>query len=221
LHALSPSSTCLLSPLSSRRGKRRVLLSAVDSLSESLSERERSQAAALPASPPPDTLQHHAHPLTTLPLLLHRIATHRARVHAYTPTLTPLSTPTRYTLRPPPTTPASTTTRPTPILLHVRQPACLAATAITPPIPCIAREHRRRASQSPVTCESPAHASSLRPSHNLALQNGVKSMHAPPFAARRSHWHSAACDCATLAPNKPRHPLTVIHRSSSGNTSSW
>jgi hypothetical protein len=72
-----------------------------------------------------------------------------------------------------------------------------------------------------VTCETPALASSLRLSHNLALQNGVKSMHAPPSAARRSHWHSTACDRATLAPNKPRHPLTVIHRSSSGNTSSW
>jgi hypothetical protein len=73
-----------------------------------------------------------------------------------------------------------------------------------------------------VTCEPPALASSsLRPSHNLAFRNGVKSMHAPPSAARRSHWHSAPCDRATLAPNKPRHSLTVIHRSSSGNISSW
>lgn len=181
-----------------------------------------SSVAAARYSVPCNTTPHHTLSLTTT-----TIATHRASVHTYTHTR-PLShtlpsTPTRYTLHPPPTTPASTTTRPTPSPRPNPPPrpppVCLAATAINSSTPCIAR--RRRASQSPVTCEPPALASSLRPSHNLAFRNGVKSMHAPPSAARRSHWHSAPCDCATLAPNKPRHPLTVIHRSSSGNISSW
>lgn len=229
--------------LSSRRGplpKRRVLLSAVDSLSgrESLSERDGSQAASLPALPCPAsiaaarylTLQHHTHTLSLLLLLLQHIATHRANTPS-PPSHHPRRRDTHSTLRqqhqhPPTTTRPTPSPRPNPpprppppARSLARPPVCLAATAITPPTPCIAR--RRRASQSPVTCETPALASSLRLSHNLALQNGVKSMHAPPSAARRSHWHSAACDRATLAPNKPRHPLTVILRSSSGNTSSW
>lgn len=64
------------------------------------------------------------------------------------------------------------------------------------------------ASQSLVICDLPALASSSRLLHILVLRNGVKSMHAPPPAACRSHWHSAPCDRATLAP-KPRYPLTV------------
>lgn len=182
-------------------------------------ERDRKQAVRLPASPP-DTLQHH----TTLSYYspLQPIATHRARLHTYTTlTHTPPSTPTRYTLPPSANNTGIHNNTPHAHPPPRPPPACLALLRlqITPLAPCIAR--RRRALQSPVTCELPALASSLRPSHNLALRNGVKSMHAPPSAACRSHWHSAACDRATLAPNKPRHPLTVIHRSSSGNTSSW
>lgn len=178
-----------------------------------VSERERSQAASPPPvrySVPCNTT-HHTLSLTTTTA----IATHRASVHIYTHTRllsqTLPSTSTRYTPHPlPPTSPASTTTRPTPSPRPNPPPrpppVCLAATAINYSIPCIAC--LRRASQSPVTCDPPALASSLRLSHNLAFRNGVKSMHAPPSAARRSHWHSAACDRATLASNKPRHSLT-------------
>lgn len=218
----------------------------MDSLSgrepERARERDGSQAASQPACLParqhrrgrqiPDPATPHPHPLTTTTTstAIHR---HASRTYAPTHTHVPPSTPTRYPLHPPTATstpthntsphalaaPQSSSTSAAAARSLARPSACLAATAITPPTPCIAC--RRRASQSPVTCETPALASSLRLSHNLALENGVKSMHAPPSAARRSHWHSAACDRATLAPNKPSRLLTVIHRSSSGNTSSW